>query len=127
MVQAGMRFPISRRVIVRAILFVLALLTCALTLALIEQKRTEAELGVVLSAYLSDGILHDAHDWGPARGLLVVLQREAQPPGSLRSRLLYPLDRRFRFTDASLMTRGSFAISNTIPGELGPVLYLPPG
>jgi hypothetical protein len=123
----GVKSLFSRRFAARGCLGIIAFLICAVTLALVEQKRTEADLGVVLSAYLSEGILHDAHDWGSGRGILVVLQREAQSPGSLRSRLLYPFVRGFEFSEASLVTRISFAISNALPSHQRPVLQLPSG
>ena len=92
-----------------------------------EQRRTEAELDAVLSAYLSDGILHDAHDWGSGRGMLVVLQREAQPPGMWRWRWLYPFDKRLKFTESSFVTRSSFTLSNALPTHLRVALHLPTG
>jgi hypothetical protein len=56
-----------------------------------------------------------------------VLQSEAQQPGVWRSRWLYPFDSRFRFPEASLVTRSSFTLSNAFPGRLLMALHLPAG
>jgi hypothetical protein len=102
-------------------------LVCAFGLMFAEQRRTDTELDAVLSAYLAEGIVHDTHDWIPGRGLLVVLQREAQQPGGWRWRWLYPFDKRLRFTESSLATRCSFTLSNVLPTPLRVALRLPIG
>jgi len=94
-------------------------------LSLVEQRRTGAELNAVLSAYLSDGILGDVHDWGTGHNILVVVQREAQHPGMWRLRWLYPLDNRLKFHASSMVTRVSFTLTNALPSELRPILHLP--
>ena len=33
-------------------------------LFVLEQRRTQAEMGAILSAYLSNELLHNVHDWG---------------------------------------------------------------
>ncbi len=116
-----------RRLAVRVAVGIFAVLLCVFGLVFAEQRRTEAELDAVLSAYLSDGILHDADDWGSGRGILVVLQREAQRPGMWRWRWLYPFDKRLKFTDSSFVTRSSFTLSNALPSQLRVVLHLPTG
>lgn len=105
----------------------LALLTCVLALALADQKRTEADLNAVVSAYLSDGILHDVHDWGSGQSILIVLQREAQQPGMWRMRWLYPFDKRYKFSTSSFVTRSSFTLSNALPNQFHLSLRLPAG
>ena len=120
-----MAFAVSRKTLIGVLSGILASLVFAWTLVLVEQKRTAGELNDVLSAYLSERILNDAHDWGPGRGILVVLQREAQPPGMWRTRLLYPFEKPHRFTESSFLTRGSFVVSNAIPSNLVVTLQLP--
>src|ERR1700730_12431251 len=122
-----MDFGVSRRFVVRGVLGIFTLVICVLLLVRTEQKRTESELAVIVSAYLSDGILHDAHDWGSGRVILVALQSEAQQPGVWRSRWLYPFDSRFRFPESSVVTRSSFTLSNALPGRLLMALHLPAG
>jgi hypothetical protein len=113
--------------VIRSLISVLTFLTAALFFVQVEQKRTEAELDNVLSAYLSDGILHDAHDWGSGRDILVVWQREAQGPGMWRIRWFYPFDKRLKFSEASVLTSGSFTLSNAIPHKHHLMLSLPAG
>jgi len=122
-----MTFPLSRRTIIRGSVGFLAALVFTMALVLCEQKRADTTMDDVLSAYLSDGILHDAHDWGTERGILIVLQREAQPPGMWRTRLLYPFDSRLRFPESSFLTRSSFTLANAIPSKLIATLHLPNG
>jgi hypothetical protein len=116
-----------RRSAIRGTIGIFSLLICIFVLVVAEQRRTDTELDAVLSAYLSDGILHDAHDWGSGRGILVVLQREAQQPGMWRWRWLYPFDKRLKFTESSLVTRSSFTLSNVLPTHLRVGLHLPNG
>jgi hypothetical protein len=118
---------LSRRTAVRGVCVFLILLLCVLALAAAEQRRTESELAAVVSAYLSDGILQDAHDWGSGRSVLVVLQREAQVPGMRRWRWLSPFDNRLKFNGSSVVTRSSFSLSNALPSRLQITLQLPAG
>jgi hypothetical protein len=122
-----MRPNVSRKLAIRATIGIAAILLLGGTLVLFEQRRTEPELDAALSAYLSDGILHDAHDWGSGKGILIVLQREAQQPGNWRFRWLFPFDKRFRFAGASFTTRCSFVLSNALGGDHRLALHLPSG
>src|SRR6266550_3761416 len=115
------------KILVRIVAVVLVVLICAFGFVFAEQRRTDAELGRVLSAYLSDGILHGAHDRGSGKGILVVLQREAQQPGRWRWGWLYPFDKRLTFDESMLLTRCSFSLSNALPGALRLNLQLPAG
>ena len=117
----------ARRTAVRGVCAFFILLLCILALAAVEQRRTESELAAVVSAYLSDGIPQDPHDWGSGRGILVVLQREAQVPGVWRWRWLSPFDNRLKFSGSSVVTRGSFSLSNALPSRLQITLQLPAG
>jgi hypothetical protein len=100
-------------------------LACAWVLAISEEKRTELELNGVLSAYLSDGILRDAHDWGSGKGILIVLQRETERRVAWGSLLRH--NNPFVFTESSWLTRSSFILSNALPTHLEAVLRLPAG
>lgn len=94
----------------------------------VEQRRTHAEVGAVLSAYLSDEVLHHhAHDWGSGRGIRIILQREAQQPGTWRWRWSLLFDRRVRFPQASLVTRTTFVVSNAVASDIRAELHLPRG
>jgi hypothetical protein len=122
-----MTFWPSRRTAVRGICMFFILLLCLIALVAAEQRRTESELAAVVSAYLSEGILQDAHDWGSGRGVLVVLQREAQVPGMRRWRWQSPFDNRLKFSGSSVVTRSSFSLSNALPSRLRMTLQLPVG
>jgi hypothetical protein len=115
------------KIFVRIVTAVLAVLICAFALVFAEQRRTDAELDTILSEYLSDGILHDAHDWSSGKGILVVLQRDAQQPGLWKWRWLYPFDKRLTFHQSTFLTRCSFSLSNALPGALRLNLQLPAG
>jgi hypothetical protein len=92
-----------------------------------EQRRTQAEVGAVLSAYLSDEVLNNAHDWGSGRTIQIILQREAQQPGTWRGRWSLLFDRRLRFPQASFVTRISFVVSNAVASDIRAELHLPRG
>ena len=115
------------KVVVRSFVVPACLLACLIVATILEQRRTQAELADVVSEYLSDELLHDAHDWGSGRGILVVLQREAQQPADLRLRWLWLFRWRPEFPQASLATRASFILSNAIPSTIHAPLHLPHG
>jgi len=102
-------------------------LTGIFALFILEQRRTQTEMGAALSAYLSDEVLNNAHDWGSGRGILVVLQREAQRPGTWRWRWGLLFDQRLRFPRTSFMTRTSFVLSNALDSDIRAELHLPGG
>ncbi|MCU1272339.1 MAG: hypothetical protein JWN74_3633 [Acidobacteriaceae bacterium] len=106
---------------------VVALLAGIAVLFILEQRRTQGEVGVVLSAYLSDEVLNNAHDWGAGRGIQIILQREAQQPGTWRWRWSLLFDRRLRFPQASFVTRTSFVVSNAFISDIRAELHLPRG
>lgn len=92
---------------------------------ILEQRRAQAELGEVLSAYLSDEVLHNAHDWGSGQRIQIILQREAQRPRTWRARWGMLFDRQVRFPQAALTTRISFVVSNALSTDIRAELHLP--
>jgi len=96
-------------------------------LFIVEQRRTQTEIGAVLSAYLSDEVLNNAHDWGSGRGILIVLLREAQRPASWGRRWGLLFDQHLRFPHSSLTTRTSFVLSNVLATDIHAELRLPGG
>lgn len=111
----------------RSTTVVIVLLACISVLFFVDQRRTHAEVGAVLSAYLSDEVLHNAHDWGSGRGIQIILQREAQQPGTWRWRWTLLFDRRVQFPQASFVTRTSFVVSNALASDIRAELHLPRG
>ena len=115
------------KIVVRAATVVVVLLAGIAAIFILEQWRTQAELGAVLSAYLSDEVLHNAHDWGSGRAIQIVLQREAQQPGMWRWRWSLLFDRRLYFAQGSFVTRTSFVVSNAAASDIRAELHLPSG
>ena len=112
---------------VRAATVFVVLLAGIAVLFVLERRRTEAEVGAVLSAYLSDEVLHNAHDWDSGRGIQIILQREAQQPGTWRWRWGLLFDRRLHFPQASFVTRCSFVVNNAVASDIRTELHLPRG
>ena len=117
----------TRKIASRAAVAVAALFAVLALLFALEQRRTQSEMGAVLSAYLSDEVLHNAHDWGSGRGVEMVVQREAQSPGNWRWRWILLLDRRSWFPDSSRTTRFSFFLMNVFSTDIQADLHLPSG
>ena len=111
---------------VRAALVAVILLVGIGVISIVEQRRAQAEYGEVLSAYLCDEILHDAHDWGSGERIQVILQREAQR-GNSRWRWYMLFDGRLRFSQAALTTRVSFVVNNAVATDIRAELHLPKG
>jgi hypothetical protein len=111
----------------RLVIIALTLIISAVAIIYAEQLRTDNEFNAALSAYLSDAILHDVHDWGAGQHILVVAQLEPQRLGTWKSTLFYPADRRHGFVSSSPLTRWSFAVSNILPRHLHWSLSLPSG
>src|SRR5204862_94179 len=84
-------------------------------------------MGAILSAYLTDEVLHNAQDWGSGRGIEMIVQREAQSPGNWRLRWTHLWDRRSWFPDSSRASRISFFLTNFVPTEVDIKLRLPSG
>lgn len=116
-----------RKIAFRAALAIAVLLGVLALLFALEQRRTQAEMGAVLSAYLSDEVLQNAHDWGSGRGVQMVVQREAQSPGNWRWRWLLLSDRRSWFPESSRTSRFSFFLTNVFSTDVHAELHLPSG
>ena len=83
-------------------------------------------MGEVLSAYLSDEVLHNVHDWG-SRAAQMVIQREAQSPGNWRWRWIMLLDKPSWFPESSRTSRFSLFLSNLFVTDVQAELHLPSG
>ncbi len=114
-----------RRKIRRAIL---ALLTAVAVLAAagwVERKRNADEEYAVYSAYLSEGLLNNAHDWSVGGPVQVVVEDSTKVPGNLRLWLLYVLDGRMHFDQLHISTRASFIVRNLFQTRILPRFVLP--
>lgn len=104
-----------------------------------EQRRTNAETGAVLSAVISEGVLHDMGKWRAGRTVEIVIQRNPDcrscPVGgaststwlamSLKSRWLALSDA--WFAQSSRMTRTSFLVNSLFSTDITTDLSLPEG
>jgi len=118
-----------KRIAVRGAAGVALLLTMMVLLVFGELRRTQTETDALLSD-LFTAILHNVPELGPGRTFQIVIMREAQSPGSrpgdhtrARWRLLF--DEKLRFPQASLVTRGSFLLTNAVPTHIRANLRLP--
>jgi hypothetical protein len=120
--------PISDKLRRRFKCTFLTLLTAAAVLAVLawgEQKRTAGEDYAVYSAYLSEGLLNDAHDWSVSGPIQVVVEDTTKVRGNLRLRVLYLLDGRIQFDKLRTSTRASFFVRNLLRTQLLPKFVLP--
>jgi len=120
-----MRRRLLIKITFRAATVLVVVVASIFALFIVEQRRTQSEMGAVLSAYLADEVLNNAHDWGSGRGILIVLQREAQRPEAWRRRWGLLFDQRLRFPQSSLTTRTSFVLSNVLATDIHAELRLP--
>jgi hypothetical protein len=108
----------------------------------VEQRRTQAETGAVLSALFSQGVLHDMDKWGAAgRTVEIVIQRNpdcrlCEGGGSefdrqfwfgrsLKSRVSLLSDA--WFAQSSRITRASFFLNSVFSTDVSADLRLPNG
>jgi len=78
----------------------------------VERTRNASEEYAVYSAYLSQGISEDAHDWSVDVPIDVVVTDRTKVGGNLRWWRLYALDFRRKFDHVSAVTNYSFVIRN---------------
>jgi len=123
---------------VRATVVVAVLLVCLVTFFIVEQRRTRAELGSVLSDLIGERVRRYPPELGPERGIQIVVMREAEPgkdwwaeqsehEPTWKTRWRVLLHQRWQFPQSSLVTRGSFILSNAVPTDIRAELHLPKG
>jgi hypothetical protein len=116
------------RLIVRVIVVFVVLLVCVTALSILDQRRTQGEMGELLAAFFSDRILVNVQDPGAVRKMQIVVVRESQ---DLWDRKTFPrrplLDRESSFSQTSRTTRASFYLSNAFSTDIQTELHLPGG
>jgi hypothetical protein len=133
--ETAMNIPSQRhlqvphgRFIVRVIVVFVVLLVCVATLSILDQWRTQGEMGAVLSAFFSDKVLHNVQDRGAGPAIQIVIVRESR---NLWDRNTFPphqlFDRESSFSQSSATTRGSFYLSNAFSKDIQTPLHLPGG
>jgi hypothetical protein len=90
-----------------------------------ERERNADEEYAVYSAYLSEGLLNDAHDWSVGGPVQVVIQDVTTVGGNLRLRALYVLDGRVHFDQLQTSTRASYLLRNLFQTRIRPKFVLP--
>jgi hypothetical protein len=90
-----------------------------------ERERNKEEEYVVYSAYLSEGLLNDAHDWSVGGPVQVVVKDRTTSGGNLRFRLLYLFDGRVHFDGLHTLTRASYLVRNLYQTPILPKFTLP--
>jgi hypothetical protein len=131
-----------KRIVLYATAGIGLLLALAGLLFALEQRRTQAETGAVLSAIFSQGVLHDMDKWGAAgRTVEIVIQRNpdcrlCEGGGSefdrqfwfgrsLKSRVSLLSDA--WFAQSSRITRASFFLNSVFSTDISTDLRLPSG
>lgn len=94
-----------------------------------ELRRARAETDALFSDLFA-AVLHNVPDLGSGRRFQIVIMREAQSPGTrpghkTRARWNMLFDQELRFPQASLVTRGSFLLTNAVPTDIRANLRLP--
>jgi hypothetical protein len=114
-----------RRVSVALLTFAAVLIVSAFTLSWIEGERNSVEESAVYSAYLSDGILHDPHDWSVGPTIQVVVEDTTSVGESLRWPILFAFDSRIGFPELTLTTHADFVVRNLLRTRLQEKIRLP--
>jgi hypothetical protein len=100
---------------------VVALIACSW----IELRRGATEEYAVYSAYLSEGLLNDAHDWSAGGPVRVVIEDTTIVRGDLIFGLLYAVDNRARFENEQKSTRASYLVRNLLHTRISSKFVLP--
>ena len=119
-----LRDKVRRRTCGTALLL-LAVVTVLASLGWAERERNADEEYAVYSAYLSEGLLNDPHDWSVGGPAQVVVRDTTRAGGNLRLVTLYALDGRVRFDQLQASTRASYLIRNLFQTRILSKFVLP--
>jgi hypothetical protein len=109
----------------RALLFLMIVIAALATAGWAERERNADEEYAVYSAYLSEGLLNDAHDWSAGGPVLVVVRDRTRAAENLRLRTLYLLRGREHFDQLHTSTRVSYFVRNLFSTRILPKFVLP--
>ena len=107
----------------------------------VEQRRTQAETGAVLSAFFSQQVLHDMDQWGAGRAIEIAVQRSPDcrmclgPGSGIEEQSWFAQSLKSRrsllsgtwFTQSSGTTRASFFLNSIFSTDISADLLLPTG
>lgn len=114
---------VRRTAILIAGCFVVAFVGTIL-LALVESYRNDQDESDVYSAYLSQGLDEDTHDWSTDR-IEVVVQDQTAGGNPMRWSWLLPFDRPIPFREVSSSTKLSFWVRNRFRCRIRAQIHLP--
>jgi hypothetical protein len=115
----------ARRRIRRAVLVLIIAVAVLAVAGWAERERNADEEYAVYSAYLSEGLLNDAHDWSVGGPVLVVIRNRTRAVENLKLRTLYLLRGRERFDQLHISTRASYFVRNLFSTRILPKFVLP--
>jgi hypothetical protein len=115
----------ARRRIRRIAVLLIATVAVLLASGWAERERNADEEYLVYSAYLSDGLLNDAHDWSVGGPVQVVVKDKTTPGENLRFQALYVLDGRIGFDGLRASTRASYLVRNLFHTRIQQKFVLP--
>jgi len=114
-----------RRILRRTLLVLIAVAVVLVSFGWLERVRSEQEEYKVYSAYLSEGLLNDAHDWSVGGPAQVVIADRTISGGNLRFRLFSLFDRRVDFAELQTSTRVSYLARNLFRTRIESKFSLP--
>ena len=115
----------ARRILRRAAVLLITVAVILVGLSWVERERNKEEEYAVYSAYLSEGLLNDAHDLSTGGPVQVVIRDTTLPPGNLRFRLFYLFDGRARFGELHTLTLASYLARNLFQTRIQGKFVLP--
>ena len=114
-----------RRVFQRTIAGLIAVAFALAAFGWVERERNKGAEYEVYSAYLSDGLLSDAHDWSTGGPVQVVIADKTISGGNLRFPFTFLLDRRVNFVELQTSTRTSYLARNLFRTRIESKFTLP--
>jgi hypothetical protein len=109
----------------RAVLVLMIAVALVAAAGWAERVRNADEEYAVYSAYLSEGLLNDAHDWSVGGPVLVVVRDRTRSAENLRRSVLYLLLGREHFHQPHISTRASYIVRNLFSTRILPKFVLP--
>jgi hypothetical protein len=114
-----------RRMFRCTIVGLIALTVVLATFGWVEREQNKQEEYKVYSAYLSEGLLNDAHDWSIGRPVQLVIGDKTISGGNLRFRFFSLFDRRVNFSELQTTTRASYLARNLFRTRIESKFSLP--
>lgn len=114
-----------KRIFRRTAVLLIAVAVALMSFGWFELERNEQEEYRVYSAYLSEGLLNDAHDWSIGGPVQVVIADRTISGGNLRFRLFSLFDRRVDFDRLQTSTRASYLARNLFRTRIEAEFALP--